>query len=77
MNDHVSIKFTKEGSLLHFAQIGLDGAGTQPGSSTDNETWRFPLPVTINVRFLGNLRNLPLRAVTIHSPILFLLYSNY
>ena len=37
MNDHVSKKFTKKRSLLHFIQIGLDSVGTQPGSSSDSE----------------------------------------
>ena len=42
MDDHVSKKFTKKRSLLHFVQIGLDGVGTQPGSSRDSEN----LPVS-------------------------------
>ena len=37
MDDHVSIKFTKKGSFLHYEQIGLEGVGTQSGSSPDSE----------------------------------------
>jgi len=37
MNDHVSKKFMKKRLLFHFVQIGLDGAGTQTGSSSDSK----------------------------------------
>jgi hypothetical protein len=37
MNDLVSVTCTKKGCLLDYAQINLDGVGTQPGSSPVSE----------------------------------------
>lgn len=50
MDDHILRKSKEKGSLLHFAQIGFGPCPAHnPAVHRTAKTYRFPLPVTVNV----------------------------
>ncbi len=50
MDDHILRKSREKGCLLHFAQIGFGPCPAHnPAVHRTAKTWRFPLPVTVNV----------------------------